>query len=163
MRPQRPNSYTEMISDALDVAGRKLACAELGKSPSTLSRWTDPDTETGRRMSVKDLDHLARTSPTAAAVLSRHFAALAGGFFMPGVAGEGDISQAAGAVMMRVGETQVALLEALGPRSSLRGDLTREEAQHMRPLVVEDIDACAALLALIDERLRPQVIRGGAA
>lgn len=84
MRPQRPNSYTEMISDALDASGRKFVCAELGKAPSTLSRWTDPCEESGRRMSVQDLDTMCRVSPAAAAVIARHFAALAAGYFVPG-------------------------------------------------------------------------------
>ncbi|WP_118138794.1 hypothetical protein [Oceanicella sp. SM1341] len=152
MRPQRPNSFHAMLADLLDTCGRKHVEAELGRSLSIISRWTDPGEENGRRMPAPDLDLLCRLFPAGAAVVARHFASLAGGVYVPIETGDGDVSEASATVVLRFAEANANIMAALGQGSKLPGDLTPEEAETVHTDLTRLYDAMHRLTAIVQER-----------
>ncbi|QDL92529.1 hypothetical protein FDP22_12510 [Paroceanicella profunda] len=156
MRPLRPNSFHAMLAEALDACGRKHVEAELGRSLSMISRWTDPDEENGRRMPAPDLDLLCRRFPAAATVVAHHFAGIAGGFFLPVEEGDGDVAAAASDFTMRFADTASGVTAALGLGSKLPGDLTPEEAEDVHARIVQTQLSLNRLSAIVQTRRAPQ-------
>ncbi|MGG7567880.1 hypothetical protein ACQ5SO_17135 [Rhodovulum sp. DZ06] len=149
-RPQRPGSYHGMISDLLDACGRRAVEAETGHQGPTLSRWADPSDENGRRMPVAALDQVCRLFPDGAAVVARHFAALAGGSFVPEGAGTSP-SAACADLSASVAEATGLLLAALDPAGPGGAAMTARERADLSDAAQHAIDAARSLQAALRE------------
>lgn len=84
-----PGSAHALIHDLITAAGGSKAVAlHLGKHASDVSAWASADRPANKpALSLERTCDLAMDFPEAAAVLARHFAALAGGSFEPGCDG----------------------------------------------------------------------------
>jgi hypothetical protein len=81
--PQDPNSLREAVFEDFTAAGRKSVAAALGVASGTLSRYEDLG-ENGLRIPAQLVDQFCRMFHGApAAIIARHFAAVAGGVFAP--------------------------------------------------------------------------------
>jgi hypothetical protein len=142
-------SIHESIGEALDAAGRKRAADALGVSVSMLSRHADPCDEMGRPMPAPRLDLLARMFPAAAAVIARHFAALAGGSFMPRCACTLSPNLAMADLHLRLGDAAATLLLAIDPSGPGGSEITNEERVQVKAKVAQLIEATLALDAAL--------------
>lgn len=88
MRKVRPASIQSAVQSAIRAAGGLEAVAnDLGVGVSTLSHGTEISEQRPGGLGVNYLDRAARIVPEAAVPIASHFAALAGGTFLPMVAG----------------------------------------------------------------------------
>lgn len=149
-RPQRPGSFHSMISDLFDACGRKQIEAETGHQGPTLSRWADPSDENGRRMPVAALDQICRLFPEGAAVVARHFAALAGGSFAPAGA-RATPAAACADLSASVAQATGLLLAALDPAGPGGAEMTARERAALRDAAQHTIDAAIALQSALAE------------
>lgn len=128
-RPQRPGSIFDALSHAFDAAGRANIRADLGVSKGLISAWADEDEINGRRMAVADLDRLARVSPGAAEVIARHFAALAGGSYVPQDGLAPSIATATADLALRAAAAVATITRARDPEGPGGSEITARERQ----------------------------------
>jgi hypothetical protein len=142
-------SIHDMLGAAFDTVGRKAASDALGISPSMLSRHADPCEEVGRPMPTTRLDQMARLFPAAAAVIARHFAALAGGSFQPQPETMSSPNAALADLQMRLADASAELLAALDPAGPGGAVMTDAERRRAHARVAPVIDAAMALDAAL--------------
>ena len=145
-RPHRPGSILDALSGALDAAGRKAVAADLGISISALSRHCDADEDNGRPMHIGRLDLLCRMSAPAAAVMARHFAALAGGAYVPPGGATASLHAAVAGASAAAGGLSVAMIEAADPSGPGGADLTADELRDLADRAEAAQDAARATL-----------------
>lgn len=74
-RRQSPGSMHAALDRAIEAAGgARLVAEQLGKSPTTISRWLDPNDELN--ITTSALQTLSWSSPEFAAAIARHFGAM---------------------------------------------------------------------------------------
>jgi hypothetical protein len=149
-----PGSFHDMLGEALDAAGRKRAADVLGVTPAMLSRHADPDEDNGRPISGPRLDQLARHFAPSAAVIAQHFAALAGGAFIPAA----DASESLHASVARLGDASAkvghALLSGVDPDGPGGAALTERELRAIADEAQEVIDTCRHVQARAFAQMR---------
>lgn len=151
MRQLRPGSIHHVMQEVVSEGGGLEAVgAEIGVSPSTVSRAVgEPETRPGG-LGVVYLDTLGRIVPNAAAPVAKHFASLAGGSFQPFPRGTNapvefhDIAKEFSDVSVAYGKAHSQ--ESLDPTR-----LTREEAIKLRQEVRELVQAGALFLQSLDQ------------
>jgi hypothetical protein len=139
-----------MLSSLLDTCGRKAVGDEIGVDQPAISKWADPSEDNGRRMPAPTLDLVCRLFPCGAAVVARHYAALAGGAFVPLASGATLSPHGALAELgLRVADTAADLLYATDPAGPHGTDLSPCEIAGALAKVAAVSDAVAALTAAL--------------
>jgi hypothetical protein len=138
-RVQEPGSLHEAIAAAVTAAGRKPVAAALGVAGGTLSRYEDAG-DNGLPISAQRLEQMCRMFPgEPAAVIARHFAAVAGGTFVSAHAPAISPSEACGTIATGAARLTAELFAALDPRGPGGVEITTCE----RARIVASVQALA--------------------
>lgn len=130
MRNNRPGSIQAAIQESYTAAGGlENVSRDVGISITTLSYGTKVDEDRPGGLGINYLDRLCRIEPKAAEALARHFAALAGGIYMPLGAGAGPLHGELSELMRDMSEVVAQHGAAHSAASADPGDYTLGEAR----------------------------------
>ena len=151
MRKLRPGSIHHVMQKVVEAGGGLEAVgAEIGVSPSTVSRAVgEPETRPGG-LGVVYLATLGRIVPETAEPVANHFASLAGGSFQPFPKGN-NAPVGFHNVAKKFGDVATSYGIAHSQESLDPSRLTHEEAVKLRQEVRELLQVGALFLASLDQ------------
>ena len=151
MRATKAGSIQEVIQAAYQAAGGVRAVSDaIGVSPATLSQATLINEERPGGLGSNYLDLLCRVEPAAAVPVAQHYAAHAGGRFVPLDSGSVDaLGELCAVAAKEYGEAQDAMFRLLTARDGkTTGDTLREVSEATQALARVE----AALRARVEVR-----------
>lgn len=144
----RPAGSTKQIVDTFvdTLGGPKQVAFALGKSPAAVAGYTDPAVDTHM-----NYDQARRLTTPQHTMLAEDLAVLAGGRFVPSIAGARDMAGALSGVAEEIGDFGRALCEAAADGRFCETDEARL-LKELRDVIYAATEAERAVRAAVSKR-----------
>lgn len=131
-KPRAAGSAHEATSHFIDLCGGARAVSDfIGRSPSTVNGWTDPDGRDGAA-GIGFSHACMLTQHFGNSVLAEHLALRAGGLFVPGIGASGEpLPQLTGELAEGMGRTIRTVMTALDAGGESGAAISTEEARRI--------------------------------